>query len=70
MRSADFDFFQENLYVGWRFFHRRAELMLGLLNLSGQNYQLNPLTEYSNCQEKGCLKPGSVSCFDEACGRV
>ena len=41
------DFFQENLYVGYRFFHRRAELMLGLLNLSGQNYQLNPLTEYS-----------------------
>jgi cytochrome c-type biogenesis protein CcmH/NrfG len=40
-------FFQENIYVGYRFFHRRAELLLGLLNLAGQNYQLNPLTVYS-----------------------
>ena len=41
------DFFQENLYVGYRFAHRHAELMLGFLNLGGQDYQLNPLTEYS-----------------------
>lgn len=41
------NFFQENLYVGYRFAHRHAELMLGFLNLGGQDYQLNPLTVYS-----------------------
>jgi outer membrane receptor protein involved in Fe transport len=40
------DFVQENLYVGYRFLHRHAELMFGILNLSGQNYNLNPLNTY------------------------
>jgi Tfp pilus assembly protein PilF len=40
------DFVQENIYAGWRFWHRRAELMVGILNLSDQNYRLNPLTVY------------------------
>ena len=38
------DFVQENLYVGYRFLQRRAELMFGVLNLSGVNYNLNPLS--------------------------
>ena len=41
------DFVQLNLEAGWRFFHRRAQLLVGILNLTGQNYHLNPLTEYS-----------------------
>ncbi len=45
-------FFQENLYIGYRFFHRRAELLLGFLNLSGQDYQLNPLTVYAELPRK------------------
>jgi len=42
----DGDFFQENLFAGYRFARRHAELRLGLLNLTGQNYHLNPLTVY------------------------
>jgi len=37
------DFWQCNAYVGYRFWHRRAELTAGLLNLFDQNYQLAPL---------------------------
>jgi hypothetical protein len=40
-------FFQENVYVGWRFAQRRLQLMLGILNLGGQDYNLNPLNYYS-----------------------
>ena len=40
------DFVQENLYVGYRFLRRHAELMFGILNLSGQDYHLNPLNAY------------------------
>jgi hypothetical protein len=31
-------FFQENLFAGYRFAHRRAELQMGILNLSGGGY--------------------------------
>ena len=41
------DFWQFNLYAGYRFLGRRAEVRLGLLNLADQDYQLNPLTLYS-----------------------
>ncbi|HXC34511.1 MAG TPA: hypothetical protein VNV43_01465, partial [Candidatus Acidoferrales bacterium] len=41
------DFVQLNIQGGWRFFHRRAQLLVGVLNLTGRNYKLNPLTEYS-----------------------
>jgi outer membrane receptor protein involved in Fe transport len=37
------DFWQFNLYGGWRFLNRRAEITLGILNLADQNYRLNPL---------------------------
>ena len=40
------DFVQENIYLGYRFFHRRAEVMFGILNLSDQDYSLNPLSTY------------------------
>jgi len=49
-------FFQENLYVGYRFAHRRAELRLGLLNLAGQDYRLNPLTIYAELPRKRVLE--------------
>lgn len=41
------DFVQLNIQGGWRFFNRRAQLVFGILNLTSQNYKLNPLTEYS-----------------------
>jgi Flp pilus assembly protein TadD len=37
------DFWQFNIEGGYRFAQRRAELRLGLLNLTDQDYQLNPL---------------------------
>lgn len=40
------DFFQENFYVGYRFPRSHGELRLGILNLAGGNYRLNPLTTY------------------------
>lgn len=40
---ADEDFWQFNLYAGYRWWHRRAEVRLGLLNLTAQDYRLNPL---------------------------
>ncbi|MGB7770040.1 MAG: TonB-dependent receptor [Verrucomicrobiia bacterium] len=41
------DFWQLNAYAGYRFLHRRGEVTLGLLNLTGQNYNLNPLNLYN-----------------------
>jgi len=39
----DADFWQHNLFAGYVFPHRRAELRLGVLNVTDQNYQMNPL---------------------------
>jgi len=40
------EFVQENVYLGYRFLRRRAEVMFGVLNLSDQDYHLNPLSTY------------------------
>jgi hypothetical protein len=45
-------FVQENIFAGYRFFRRRAELQLGLLNLAGGGYDLNPLTVYQELPRK------------------
>ena len=42
------DFWQFNSLIGYRFPRRRVTLTLGLLNLTDQNYQLNPLTLYND----------------------
>ena len=41
------DFVQVNLLGGYRFWHRRAELTFGILNVGGDDYHLNPLNFYS-----------------------
>lgn len=41
------DFWQFNVFVGYRFARRHAEVRLGILNLADRNYALNPLTLYS-----------------------
>ncbi|MGO9584733.1 MAG: hypothetical protein ACLP2Y_00780 [Limisphaerales bacterium] len=41
------NFWQLNAFAGYRFLQRRAELTLGLLNLTDQNYNLNPLNLYN-----------------------
>jgi Tfp pilus assembly protein PilF len=37
------DFWQFNAFIGYRFLHRKAEVRFGLLNIGGQDYNLNPL---------------------------
>ena len=46
------DFFQHNLFAGYRFAHRRAEITMGILNLSDEDYHLNPLTTYAELPRK------------------
>jgi outer membrane receptor protein involved in Fe transport/Tfp pilus assembly protein PilF len=45
--SEGADFWQFNAYIGYRFLQRRAEVTLGLLNITDQNYNLNPLNLYN-----------------------
>jgi Tfp pilus assembly protein PilF len=40
------NFWQVNLYGGYRFPRRHAELMLGVLNLTGQGYNIDPVTYF------------------------
>jgi outer membrane receptor protein involved in Fe transport len=37
------DFWQLNLFAGYRFLQRRAEARVGLLNVNDQDYRLHPL---------------------------
>jgi hypothetical protein len=41
------DFWQHNIFVGYRFRRQRAELGVGVLNLTDTDYHLNPLNVYS-----------------------
>jgi outer membrane receptor for ferric coprogen and ferric-rhodotorulic acid len=41
------DFWQVNLFGGYRFWHRRAQIQLGVLNLTDQDYRLEPLNLYT-----------------------
>jgi len=41
------DFWQFNASAGCRFWHRRAELSVGILNITGQDYELEPLNLYN-----------------------
>ena len=41
------DFWQLNAFAGYRFWHRKAEVALGLLNITDQNYKLDPLNLYN-----------------------
>lgn len=40
------NFWQHDLWLGYRLPKRHAELRLGLLNVAGQDYRLNPLNSY------------------------
>jgi tetratricopeptide (TPR) repeat protein len=41
------DFWQFDFYAGYRFLQRRAEVRIGVLNLTDEDYKLNPLTLYN-----------------------
>ena len=49
------DFFQHNLFAGYRFAHRRAEVLLGVLNLTDEDYHLSPLTTYAELPRERTL---------------
>lgn len=42
------DFWQFNLWAGYRFAKRKVEVVLGVLNLNDQDYRLEPLTLYND----------------------
>ncbi len=44
---ADESFWQLNAFVGHRFWQRHAEARVGVLNITDEDYKLNPLTLYS-----------------------
>jgi Flp pilus assembly protein TadD len=49
------DFWQLNAYAGYRFYRRRAEVRLGVLNITDRNYRLNPLTLYNELPRERML---------------
>lgn len=49
------DFWQHHVFAGYRFSRRRAELRLGLLNLTDQDYRLNPLNLYAELPRERTL---------------
>jgi tetratricopeptide (TPR) repeat protein len=52
------DFWQFNAYAGWRFLHLKAEASLGVLNISGQDYNLNPLNPHPEYPHQRTLTAG------------
>lgn len=52
------DFWQVNLFVGYRFPQRKAQVQLGLLNIGNQDYKLNPLNLYSDLPRSRTLFAG------------
>ena len=52
---ADADFWQHNVVAGYRFWQRRAEVRLALLNLTDQDYRLNPLTLHAESPHERTL---------------
>jgi tetratricopeptide (TPR) repeat protein len=49
------DFWQGNLFAGYRALHRKMELTVGLLNVAGQDYHLNPLNIYDELPRSRAL---------------
>ena len=49
------NFWQLNAFAGYRFPRRRAELTIGVLNLTDKDYQLNPLTLYNELPRERTL---------------
>jgi outer membrane receptor protein involved in Fe transport len=49
------DFWQHNAAVGYRFLRRHVEASVGVLNITDQDYQLNPLTLYNELPRERTL---------------
>ena len=48
-------FWQFNAFVGYRFLQRRGEIRVGVLNITDEDYQLNPLTLYNELPREQTL---------------
>ena len=46
------DFWQFNAFAGYRFRRNQCEVGCGLLNITGQDYRLNPLNPYDELPRK------------------
>jgi tetratricopeptide (TPR) repeat protein len=53
--EAGNDFWQFNIFAGYRFARRQAEATVGLLNLFDQDYKLSPLTVYNELPRQRTL---------------
>jgi Tfp pilus assembly protein PilF len=49
------DFWQHSVYAGYRFHKRQAEVRVGVLNLTDQDYKLNPLNLYAELPRERTL---------------
>jgi Flp pilus assembly protein TadD len=49
------DFWQHDIWIGYRLLQRRAEVSVGVLNLTGQDYRLHPLNLYSDTYRERTL---------------
>jgi outer membrane receptor for ferric coprogen and ferric-rhodotorulic acid len=49
------DFWQFNVFAGWRFLRRQAEVRVGLLNIFDRDYRLNPVNLYSELPRERTL---------------
>ena len=47
IQPANESLWQWNLWAGYRFWQRRAEMSAGILNIGDQNYQLHPIHYYN-----------------------
>ena len=52
------DFWQHSIYAGYRFAKRHAEVRVGVVNLSNQNYQLNPVNLYAELPRERAVTVG------------
>jgi outer membrane receptor protein involved in Fe transport len=48
-------FWQLNALMGYRFWHRKAEATIGVLNITDRDYNLNPLNVYDNLPRERTL---------------
>ncbi len=52
------EFWQVNLNAGYRFWNRRAQVSVGVLNVTDKNYKLNPLTLYNELPRERAFVAG------------
>jgi len=64
------DFWQVNLFCGYRFWHRQAQAQLGLLNLNDQGYHSNPLNLYPELSRRRTLAANFQFTFYSICAHT